>query len=335
MKYLILVWVSLVVQNFAFAGGFTVNNGGDTVECVASPISPFVGFYNLDYLVNIIYKNKYAADFEQAVTPNDQITNQIDKIINATAFRFPTFSRSLVAYRRQIFVNDFNAPYTWKSAQYGLVEVNDEKLRLIIPANCQRTSATGPFIQTIVRAQKPEQIEFTYFPAIFDCLSNIQKSFLLFHEWLWNLTDDPEIVRNANSILHSKDWSDKNLSYKMTELAMAGLDFSRIANKSYVLEVEVYEDRLMSTNWFGTNEQYQGIPQYRMSGCPLGNYCRFRFLNNTDKNIYGIQSSRTQKMSDFRISPRAKGSLLYESYAENMIQYYCIFVVIYRLKFYQ
>lgn len=325
MKIKNLFLMALALFSNSSWAGFTVNNGGDTVECFASRVSPFVGYYNLDYLINLIYGNKYVSQFDQTVKPSDSYDIQFNKIIALTAVRYPLFSRSLASYRNQFFINDFNAPYSWKTAPYGLVEVNDESLKLIVPGNCLRTSPTGPFIQTIVRSQKPEQVEFTFYTSVFDGLTSVQKSFLLFHEWLWNFTDDPEVIRNANSVLHSYDWNEKTLSYKITELLLAGLDFSKLGVQIRNFEFNIYLDRVMSPNLASSDRTLEGVPLYETDECQVNTICRYRFNNNTDQKLYGIQSQDTQNLTDFIVSPQSKGSLVYESYKPNLRQFFCLY----------
>lgn len=90
----------------------------------------------------------------------------------------------------------------------GLIDIQDEQIRRKLPQNCGlATDGNGTaVIQTVVRNKQPQIIRYEY---DFETLNELQKrplqfSFLLVHEWLWDHSGDPQVIRWANQFLHSR-----------------------------------------------------------------------------------------------------------------------------------
>lgn len=236
LALLFLPWV-------CFAGG-AVGNGGDSIECIRSEKSPYVGVYNLDYLANVIAGSSFAGDFAKAVPAGASFDTQMLRVIAASEKVSPTFSRALHTYRESLFQNSLTAPYSWKMAPYGLNEVDDENLNINLPENCLRNGHAKPYLQTVIRNQMQHQVQLTLYQTAYEKLDSLQKSFLLFHEWLWSFTQDPEVVRNANAVLHSDQWDEAHANEKLALLYLAGFDFKAMGMTAGEIEIRINDQGL-------------------------------------------------------------------------------------------
>lgn len=247
MKSLVLtnIFSWLVVVGAHGQSGGAVGNGGDTVFCESVPaVSPFVGYYNLDYLMNVTAAVVYAQDFEKVIGPKGFYKDNLHRIVRAfEEKKYLALAQDLHEFGWFLFENKFGERYMWKKAPYGVTEVSDEQLRQRIPPNClSKDPKTSSLIQTILRVPKnwkmtvdgryPDKgtylfgvkgADFTFSEEIFVKLSHLQISFLLFHEWLRNFTDDPEVIRDANAIFHSEGWTGDDIEAKMKLLDKVGL----------------------------------------------------------------------------------------------------------------
>jgi Leucine-rich repeat (LRR) protein len=178
----------------------TIGNGGDTVECAAADAGPPAGLYSLDYLILT------ATDGTSGLVPVDSWEASRDRIVSLLRAKHPDLAYSFERYLQQLFnETDYLAMRRWIPSDFPLVDISDERLVQILPANC-REAGGGHLWQTVVRRQRNAQISFYYRPDIMSRLletSAIQYSMLLVHEWLWELTDDAEVSRQANYFLHS------------------------------------------------------------------------------------------------------------------------------------
>lgn len=213
----------------AHAGG-AVGNGGDSVFCVLnSAISPFTGWFNLDYLINKTAGVQYSDEFEKVVGPNDPMDKNLLRIANAFKERkYRVLYLDIMDFHNGLWSNQFAKRYIWKKAPYGVVEINDEVLRQRLPSNCLGPAGQGTYLQTVLRVEKTWSMEigggmtvhvkgadYTYATEIVSKLPSLQMSFLLFHEWLRNFTDDPEKIRDANAVFHSLGWSGEDVERKL------------------------------------------------------------------------------------------------------------------------
>ncbi len=93
-----------------------------------------------------------------------------------------------------------------------------KKIKLV-PANClyrKRIAVDGTVVtvhvmgyeRVIRRAREDFGITYRYYPRAIAKLretSELQYSFILTHEWLWDLTRDIEVNRAVNRFLHSRE----------------------------------------------------------------------------------------------------------------------------------
>jgi hypothetical protein len=306
--FTILLSGVLLTYSFSQAGGNGVSNGGDSVECVKSSLSPYVGFYNLDYLANIIARSSLAAEFSKAVPHGSPPEIQMQRVIATSKKTLPAFSEALQTYHDSLYQNSYSEPYSWKMAPYGLNEIDDENLHLSLPANCQQNGHSKPYIQTIIRTQLPHQIQFTLFQTAFEKLDSLQKSFLLMHEWLWSFTQDAEVVRNANAVLHS-EWNENNAAYKLAILYLVGFDFNAIGMKVSELRLGVQEDKIVCPQEYGYCVPSGSNKTYEIEAAVNSTAAVLRFKNQTSsKDIYLIPATVKKDIANARFVKLQPGS---------------------------
>ncbi len=240
-----LLIIILFFPLLSLAGGVVGNGGGDLVLCQPSATNSLSGYYNLDYLIDSLYDGGAAQEFEKVVGPNDSFEKNFLRIAKVTQYKFPLFYKSLVEFHTSLLKNDVTSPYRWKKATFGLPSINDEQLRVLLPPNCLNSQT--PFLQVIIRNNSTGQNELFYDSQLLSEIENrpLQKSFLFFHEWLRNFTDDPEVIRNANAILHSPNWSLPEAETRMSELIKSGLNQGPI-NQFFegLVEINIYDNRI-------------------------------------------------------------------------------------------
>jgi hypothetical protein len=228
MKFFVFFLFPFATLSLADNGG-AVGNGGDSVYCQPnSSVSPFVGWYNLDYLSNKVADVQFAREFESVVGPNDSYDKNILRILSIfKEKRCKALYEDLKNFHDLLWSNAFGEKYQWKKAPYGVVEVEDERLSQQIPRNCLATDGGSRYVQTVLRHQENmfAPVTFTYSTEVVSKLPSLQLSFLLFHEWLRNFTQDPEVIRNANAVFHSTDWSGDDFKKKVDLLGRIRLDY--------------------------------------------------------------------------------------------------------------
>lgn len=181
-----------------FAGGFAIGNGGDIVRC---PIDSY--YYTLDYVITRAQLNKVG---KANVKTWRESLNRIQNLISQ---KMPTLSKSFSEFT-QLLQNrtDFSKPYIWL-AKTDLQDVNDEQYRSY--SGCSSWGNKGEFYQVVIRnvvsqPSMPLQVVFQFDPEVFKFIENsaLQHSYLVVHEWLWNIVKDAEQNRQLNWFIHSK-----------------------------------------------------------------------------------------------------------------------------------
>ncbi len=186
----------------AFAGGAN-GGGGDALRCVnPSSLSPFSGYYSLDYLAT--YKKANAnsdiinisswADSADRIRKNLRRLNQFTFLASFERF-----------YRNILNDSDFSSGILWKESGYGLHLIDDQELLNKIPANCLN-GAKNELLQAVYWQDYNGLRVYSY---DFDILGELEKtsalqiSFLYIHEWLWIHFSEPEQIRILNRLIHS------------------------------------------------------------------------------------------------------------------------------------
>ena len=248
-RALLSTWI-LGTSLAAQGGPGRVGNGGDSVLCQQTADNPFVGYYSLDYLMTYNSSNQNS-DLVEVFDWNEsyqRISGMLERNHPDLSYSFEAFVRHL---DNQL---DYTRERIWQEASFGLVDLKDERMIRRLPKNCQRFSEDGELelIQTVIRQQKPNLVVYEYDPTIlkeFRTLAPLQYSFLLIHEWLWDLTQDVKVIRDANRFLHSST-SELLTPEKFGEaIANIGLGFEPLEFVSVCDRSEPVRDRL--TNRIG------------------------------------------------------------------------------------
>ena len=104
--------------------------------------------------------------------------------------------------------DDYLQSRIWLEAGSGTVTITDQKIINRLPKNCSKADGAGGIdvIQTVIRQRRPNITVYQYDSGILGQLRKnapLQYSFLMLHEWLWDLTSDVQVLREADRFRHS------------------------------------------------------------------------------------------------------------------------------------
>ncbi len=208
MRINFLCFFLLVLTAHQTFGGGIVGNGGDVIECQASPDNFLKGLYSLDYVATL-----QSAQNEDAMIAVQSWEQSIARIENLLQEKVPSLAISLKKFRENIFNHKPGLPYIWETAPFGLIDLTDEKLTTLIPQNCLR-NGKPQLIQSIIK-QSPIFSGtgiVTIFKYNLDLIERLKKeapaqlSFLILHEWLWEISFNVDRNRRMNRFFHSNDF---------------------------------------------------------------------------------------------------------------------------------
>lgn len=171
-------------------------HGGDLVECSRHvPETPSQGYYSPDYLVGGAGPGA-AVQATSWEASRDRILGLLDQ----KAPRLAASLRQFVAFMGN--TSDPTQLRLWKNARHGLIDLKDEDFTGKIPSYCRAER----LVQAVIRTENPEFTLYEYDADRVSVLRReqpLQYSFLMVHEWLWDLTDDVRMIRELNAFLHS------------------------------------------------------------------------------------------------------------------------------------
>jgi hypothetical protein len=187
--------------------GNGVNNGGDAIQCRAGTANRLAGTYSLDYLLTL--PSFSSPDRELAAVSS--WGQSAERIYRLLLEKVPPAARGFDEFRQTAFnTDDYTKHRLWEPSDFGLVVLKDEKIGRAIPYNCKSGGKTM-IVQAVLRLGKEfsgtDTIIYKYVPEVVERLEHddpLQLSFLMVHEWLWDLNDDVEENRAANRLLHSR-----------------------------------------------------------------------------------------------------------------------------------
>lgn len=210
--------------------GQDVGNGGDVVDCVASSDSPFQGTYSLDYLVTYQESN-----LNQDIVKVASISESLGQLRKLLSEKLPEYIQSFDEFSKLILNKDILKPRIWEEAPFGLIDIHDENLISLVPTNC-RVNNTLRITQAVVRQTSyftgvsDEKLIYKYVPKIFQKLekeSPLQLSFVLIHEWLWDLSHNVDRNRRLNRFFHSQEFQSLSKDQVREKLSALGLLLSK------------------------------------------------------------------------------------------------------------
>lgn len=209
----------LMLTTNTFAGGI-VGNGGDTLYCRSSQLTPESGYYNLDYMFAVLEGTKpedfvTVSRWKESALHIKAILARADQKLASDFEKFYTGSLPVLNQGPQ-FIG-----YSWLPAKETLKPVKDEGALFRVPEECKlkfpgdvglQPVMPDEFfvVQTVIRSElmkEPILVRtYNYSEAVFVNLTQnpLQLSMMFVHEWGWNLTSDVETVRKLNQFLHLK-----------------------------------------------------------------------------------------------------------------------------------
>lgn len=209
-SFQVLALAVLCVAQSAYAavGGQDVGNGGDAIVCAKSAANFLDGTYALDYVLTLA-----TADRDDDVVLAKDLSTSLDRLSKVISAKVPELSPSFEEFRSTLFnENDFTKVRIWEAAPFGLVDLDDAKIAAAVPSNCQNI-ATGKteLIQAAIRQHESYtgtygHIVYKFMPSAVKDMGKTaptQLSYLLVHEWLWDLSSNVDRNRRINRFLHS------------------------------------------------------------------------------------------------------------------------------------
>ena len=214
MKHLILLAALLSQVAFAGDGG----HGGDAVVCnepaKGKPVTKFTldkGSYCLDYVIQL-----NSAEDPDNLVKDASTKESLIRIQTLLAKKIPVLGEKFNSFIKYVDNHsDFRQAAIWEMSNLTLRYLDDQELNTGMPENCR-----GQIFQAVIR-QKNENgfidyLSNKFFVSALDA-QEFQLSFLYVHEWLWDLTTDPNVIRRINWYLHTKTFaSDKDGDVRLT-----------------------------------------------------------------------------------------------------------------------
>lgn len=204
------MWLLALVATPVAMAQTDVGHGGDSIICRPDPSNQFAGSYALDYLVTFRASNNNT-DILPAVTWQASLA----RIGTEVAAKFPALAQSFNEFAQQVRNTNPAKHRVWREAPFGLINLRDEQLIELLPGNCME-NGEARVTQAVIR-MKPwvsglpaNKIGYSYVPQVFDDLAGqapLQLSYLLVHEWLWDISDNVVVNRQLNRLLHSAEFA--------------------------------------------------------------------------------------------------------------------------------
>lgn len=178
--------------------GHEVNNGGQVLICHSSYTT-----LSLDYVIA-----KKSLVFTTKLVPASSAAASLLRISELIKHKLPELSNSFAEFVAHVKNDsDPKAPYYWVKATSRLEEINDQNVDYI-PAACPG-GERAELRQAIRRSRNEANLQknqtvFHFDDNVMTSISRMQLSFLLVHEWLWDISSNVVQNRNINYFLHSE-----------------------------------------------------------------------------------------------------------------------------------
>jgi hypothetical protein len=232
MMFLFVVLFSLT----SWAGGGYVGNGGDAIKCRKDSANRFEGYYALDYIATL--PTLAGDDGLRPVASWDESSKRLLSLLRNKA---PSLAQSFEHFAKLMYNKSYAQDRIWESSPFGLIQLDDQRLTSLIPANCVE-GATPQIIQAVIRLYEPYagtnpgHIIYKYDPALLEELDRqapLQLSFLLVHEWLWDVSLNVERNRRVNRLLHSVEAESLTAADFVAELKGMGLQIPELQSDEF------------------------------------------------------------------------------------------------------
>ena len=207
---LLCLLVLILVPTLSFAGSET-GNGGDIVSChPTNPSTGIEGYYTLDYLTA-----RAQGVGDSAFVHPRSLNESLDRIQQLLDQKNHGLGIAFRSFRFHLFKK--LELRSWIPSEYGLEDIKDEDITVKYPSNCYKAATSLLDIyQLVTRKVVGKKLVYYYDRHIMDQLVNsnpLQASMGIFHEFIWDLTSDIEVVRAFNLLVHSIEFdqmSDKD-----------------------------------------------------------------------------------------------------------------------------
>lgn len=190
------------------AGGVKVGSGGFAVMCTPSNKNTYNGYYSLDYLLTEAGPN------DSKVKPADikSLEMSLDRIQRVIREKIPSLLESFTEYKSAVFNRtDMNRLRIWEPTPFELINLDDQNFSVSLPENC-KSEGVIKGIPAVIRQDKlysgtSQHVIYKYVEEVVSQLkqtSPVQLSFLIVHEWLWDISSNVDRNRRVNRLLHSE-----------------------------------------------------------------------------------------------------------------------------------
>lgn len=222
-------WIAGILFLFSAQAlaGFGVGRGGDLIFCEGLHDSEN-GYVSLDYAVTV-------KEPLSLIIIGSQEENPILKLLKSNT---PELARTYELFLKFRFQEpSLQQERAWIPTPSKPVTLKDEKLEQgDIPDSCDRDKMR----QAVIRTKGSNIILYHYDQELVDSLLTskpLQHSFLMTHEWLWELTSDVRVVRLVNHFLHQKSThllspEQFRTALKRMEISVEGPTFSEVCTRS-------------------------------------------------------------------------------------------------------
>jgi len=197
MKNILIMSLFLISTSLAYGGGVRVGNGGNIVRCQGE-----TSFKSLEY---VLTKDLYGRNVKPVKVAS--LNESLDRILKLISTKLPQYKKSFQNYLTYFMNSQDDQPYVWHA---GIIQTLDGDT-VVLPYSCQNSLGTVDIVQAVVRTVEKKSnaeisIHFFYDGDQLFQLSHeapLQMSFLVVHEWIWDLTSDPQKNRRFDYLLHS------------------------------------------------------------------------------------------------------------------------------------
>jgi parallel beta-helix repeat protein len=227
MNYLLIL---LVFASGTAWAGQDVGNGGDIIVCEKSESNELEGYYSLDYVLT------YQSLNLEEVNSLDASLERIGELLKS---KVPELYLSFREFKADVYNPSYAKKHAWEAAPFGLIEIKDESIAVRLPDNCLKNDKIN-LIQAVIRLNPnysgSETQIFKYMPSAIEKLNQerpVQTSFLMIHEWLWELSKNVDRNRRINRYLHSTSLTTQTSEEVFRELKGMGLT---LANARYAFD---------------------------------------------------------------------------------------------------
>lgn len=179
-------------------GGVDVGNGGNVIMCA-----------NAAYMksFDLVMADSAYGDEMELIYPNNS-HESIARISRLLSEKLPELAPSFREFMNSYTQKTTSGRYIWKSEEE--LPIIGDHITAPIPPICNNQTGSISVYQAVIRTETAQnsqkQIVYHYVPELFYELSQSNGpniTFLLVHEWLWNLCKDVDVNRKVDYFLHS------------------------------------------------------------------------------------------------------------------------------------